>query len=263
MNYSYHHDFIWHQIGGKEHPDFADKVKIILDIIPKQCSSIVDVGCGDGAITNVLVESYRVIGIDISLEALKHLSAKVSRVLGSADSLPFKGKCADVVLCSELLEHLPEDGFFKAISEMKRISQKYILITVPNNEKLRRRYTKCNSCGFEFHIYGHLRSFNLRKLAQFFVGYNIRYYTLCGDLEGKSFDAISYLENKLANSYFSISTVSILCPNCGGILDFSFESNLLQKIPGFFLDRLKALMNLFPIRKPEPYWLVVLFEKAN
>lgn len=77
-----------------------------------------DVGCGDGAITNVLSEKYDVIGIDFSRVALKHLSSKASPVLGSADYLPFKDKTADIVLSSELLEHLPDEIFLKAISEI-------------------------------------------------------------------------------------------------------------------------------------------------
>jgi SAM-dependent methyltransferase len=258
-----YHDFLWQQIGGKEHPYIAEKTKIILDIIPKECSTIIDVGCGDGAITNVLAEGYPVTGCDISLEALKYLSTKVSRVRGSADYLPFKDKCADLVLSSELLEHLPEGVFVKAISEIKRISRKYILITVPNDESLRKRYTKCNACGFEFHIYGHLRSFNLKRLARLFKEYNVRYSTLCGAPDERYPHLILYLENKLANTYFSVDNVSIICRNCGHILDFSFEYNFVQRVIGFSLGKFKSIQDFFLNRKPEPDWLVVLFEKTD
>jgi len=263
MNDRDYYDFAWRQIGGKEHPYNAEKTKIILDIIPRECSTIVDVGCGDGAISNVLAERYAVIGIDISWEALKHLSARVLGIGGSADHLPFKDRCADLVLSSELLEHLPEDAFSEAISEMKRISRKYILITVPNEEKLRKRYTKCNVCGFEFHIYGHIRSFNLNRLTRYFDGYSIRCSTVCGAPDEKSFDLISYLVNRLANSYFSVDTVSILCPNCGNVLSFPFKNNLAQRLIGFSLVKLQDILNLLLNRKPEPDWLVVLFEKAE
>lgn len=116
-----YYDFQWQQTGGKEHPYIADKTKIILDIIPQDVRTIIDIGCGDGAITNVLAERYRVIGGDVSQEGLKNLSVKAEPMVSSAQSLPFKDKCIDLVLSSELLEHLPEDVFLGTIFEIKLI----------------------------------------------------------------------------------------------------------------------------------------------
>jgi SAM-dependent methyltransferase len=259
--YRGYYDFHWQQKGGKLAKDLyiAEKTKIILDIAPQGCITVVDVGCGDGAITNVLAKKYEVIGVDLSRIALGHL--KASPMIAGADNLPFRDKIADMVFSSELLEHLPSKAFLKAISEMKRTSKKHILISVPNNEKLRKRYTKCNFCGFEFHIYGHLRSFSLNKLANYLDDYEIKYFTTCGALDEKSFDTIIYLKNKLANSYFSVSTASILCPSCGNILIFPFKRNPLQRLVSAFLTMLQRTLNLFLNRKPEPDWLLVLFER--
>lgn len=256
-----YYDFQWQQMGGKEHPYIAEKTKIILNIIPQDVRTIIDVGCGDGAITNVLADRYTTIGGDISLDGLKNLSAKVHPLIISADFLPFKDESAEMVFSSELLEHLPDNVFTSAVSEIKRISRKYILITVPNDEKLRKRYTKCRTCGFEFHIYCHQRSFNLRRLARYFDGYTIRYSTLCGAPDEPSFDIISYLRNKLANSYFFVDTVSILCPNCGKTTS-RFRAKLTYRLIGFSLFILQSFLNLVLNRKPEPDWLVVLFEKT-
>jgi len=56
-----YYDFSWRQMGGKLSKDryIAEKTKIILDVIPEECTIIVDVGCDDGAITNVLGEKIR------------------------------------------------------------------------------------------------------------------------------------------------------------------------------------------------------------
>lgn len=257
-----YYDFHWKQTGGKEHPYVAEKTKIILDIIPQDVRTVIDIGCGDGSITNVLTERYTVVGGDISQEGLKNLSAKAQPTICSADYLPFKDKCADLVLSSELLEHLPNSVFLRTISEIKRITGKYILVTVPNNENLRKRYTKCNACGFEFHIYRHLRSFNLNKLARYFDGYIIRCSTLCGAPDNKSFDMISYLRNKLANSYFFVDTVLILCPNCGETTS-PFRANLTCRLIGFSLLVLQNILSLSLNRKPELDWLVALFKKSE
>jgi len=89
-----HYDFIWRQIGGKlsQNHYTAEKTKIILDIIPDECSTIVDVACGDGAITNVLAEKYEVIGIDLSQVAVNYLSTRTLPTLGSTDYLLSKTK---------------------------------------------------------------------------------------------------------------------------------------------------------------------------
>ena len=269
MNNRRNHDFFWRQIGGKiaPTPEVANhivaKARIILDIIPQECRIIADIGCGQGAITNVLAERYALIGVDISQEGLKHLSPETSPILASAGSIPLRDQSVDLVLSSELLEHLPDEVFLKAVSEIKRISRKYILITVPDKENLRKRYTKCNACGAEFHIYGHLRAFNLSKLARYFDDYTIRYFTLCGVPDKKSFNILSYLKNRLANSYFSITSVSLLCPACGKVLDFSFKRNFVQRVILFALTELQRILNLLLKRKAEPDWLVVLFERGK
>lgn len=261
MNYRRYYDFQWQQTGGKEHPYIAEKTKIFLDIIPHDVSTIIDVGCGDGAISNVFAPKHTVIGVDISQEGLKNLSAEALPVLSTVDYLPFKNNCADLALCSELLEHLPKDILMQAITEIKRISKRYILISVPNKENLRKRYTKCNVCGLEFHIYCHLMSFNLNKLARYFDGYTISYSTLCGALDEKSFDTISYLRNKLAK-HFCIDTISTLCPKCGNIVSLS-KPSLVRRAIGYSLFILQNTLNLLLNRKPEPDWLVALFEKSK
>ncbi len=261
MDYSSYYDFQWQQTGGKQHPYVAEKTNIILDIIPPDVRTIIDVGCGDGTITNVLAERYSTAGIDTSREGLKNLSKKAQPVFGSADCLPFKSNCVDLSLSSELLEHLPEEVFLGAISEMKRISRKHILITVPNNEHLRRRYAKCMACGFEFHVYCHLRTFNLNKLERYFSGYTIAHSSLCGAPDEKSFDLIYYLRNRLANQY-CIDTISTLCPHCGTVIS-PLKSNLPQRLVGHSLFLLQNWLNVLLLRKPEPDWLVVLLEKTQ
>lgn len=263
INEERYYDFHWQQKRGRtiEDPYIAEKINIILRIIPKDVRTIADIGCGDGIITNALAEkNYEVIGIDRSQEALNYLSKNILPINSSADHLPLPDKSVDLVLSSEMLEHLPDNIINKVVSEIKRVSKKYILITVPNKEKLRKRYTKCSSCGSEFHIYLHLRSFSIKTLKKYFDDCAIKFSNLIGVPEPKSFNIISYLKNKLANSYFIIDQ-KIICPGCGQITEFSLSKNIIQKIITLSLDRLEYTLNFLLNRKPEPFWLVVLFVK--
>jgi ubiquinone/menaquinone biosynthesis C-methylase UbiE len=48
---------------------------------------------------------------------------------GSILDLPYGDATRDLVLCSEVLEHLPRPG--TAVAELKRVARTHVLITVP------------------------------------------------------------------------------------------------------------------------------------
>ena len=81
--------------------DLKDKIIKVLDFLPEDVKTIVDVGCGNGAITNVIGKQYDITGVDRSKEALKHLKTKT--VLASADNIPLPSASFDLVFSSELL----------------------------------------------------------------------------------------------------------------------------------------------------------------
>lgn len=54
-------------------------------------------------------------------------------LLGSVLSLPFKEGTFDLVLCAEVLEHLPLEQFQKAIAEIRRVSSSHVVMTLPDS----------------------------------------------------------------------------------------------------------------------------------
>ena len=146
----------------------TERIEMTINSIPSGVSSILDVGCGDGRITNRLASSYpQVVGVDISKEALKHVQTKVIRA--SAEHLPFKNRSFDLVLTTELLEHLPEVTYRKALGEIKRIAKHWILMGVPWREQLTVAQARCIRCGTVFHVNYHHRSFNASQLKKLFA----------------------------------------------------------------------------------------------
>jgi len=143
-----------------------ERIETIIKMIPENLKSVLDVGCGSGGVINSLPHAKRV-GVDISREALKHV--KTEKVLAAANNLPFGEKSFDMVICSEVLEHLEDDEFSDALQEIERVAKNYVLITVPNNENLKRSSVFCLSCQQMFHPYFHLRSFDKKKLANIFT----------------------------------------------------------------------------------------------
>ena len=97
---------------------------------------LLDIGCNDCAITNFLGNvNARYVGFDISKKALKR-GEKKQRVLCDACHLPVKDNTADVVICTEVIEHINDPK--RLISEIARISKvnSKLLISTPNGESL-------------------------------------------------------------------------------------------------------------------------------
>ncbi|MGH9072945.1 MAG: class I SAM-dependent methyltransferase, partial [Acidimicrobiales bacterium] len=80
-----------------------------------------DVGCGSGGTTRVLADAgYRVSAVEYQPNAVRHAFARGLRVARSdAEHLPFAATTFDVVLATDVLEHLPDDA--GAVSEIARV----------------------------------------------------------------------------------------------------------------------------------------------
>lgn len=101
-----------------------------------------DVGCGMGYLTRILRKDYKMcIGIDTDEVGLRaNLRAGVGCMIkGEAHQLAIVDNSIDLVLCSEVLEHLPEPRDAQALAELVRVTRPggRILITVPALEGLR------------------------------------------------------------------------------------------------------------------------------
>ena len=99
-------------------------------------NTILDVGCGEGfMIRNIkdILPSCNIIGIDISNNALAMAKKKCPDVdlrIGNATELQFEDESFDLVICSEVLEHIKTPEV--TLSELCRVSANNILLSVPN-----------------------------------------------------------------------------------------------------------------------------------
>lgn len=101
-----------------------------------RAETILDVGCGEG-FTLIRLKNKGIggqaEGVDYSPEAIA-LGNKIHPSLnlrqGDVYALPYPDNSFDLVICTEVLEHLqyPE----KALREIKRVSKRYCLFSVPN-----------------------------------------------------------------------------------------------------------------------------------
>jgi len=107
---------------------------------------IIDIGCGDKPYQAVF--SHRVsqyVGVDLPRPARRK---KAADVWGNAMALPFKSNTVDTVLCTEVLEHVPEPSkCFQEISRVLKVGG-HLIMTAPQTWGLHEepydffRYTK-------------------------------------------------------------------------------------------------------------------------
>jgi ubiquinone/menaquinone biosynthesis C-methylase UbiE len=103
--------------------------------------SALDVACGTGRLTRELVDCgiEKITGTDISEEmmdvARRYCSdgrVNVDFRKGDATQLPFEDNEIDLVISYRFLDHLPAEEKKKAITELIRVSRKYMIFTMAN-----------------------------------------------------------------------------------------------------------------------------------
>ena len=100
----------WHQI------DEVDRL---------QPGRILEIGPGNKFVTSYLSNlGYKIKILDIDKD-------NQPDVVGSVLELPFDDNSFDLILCSEVLEHLPFDNFMVALEQMRRVSKKYVVLSLP------------------------------------------------------------------------------------------------------------------------------------
>lgn len=98
---------------------------------------ILDVGCGEGFTMHELREDRiqaRMVGVDFSPTALAwnqtHQMARSPLNVADVHHLPFPDESFDLVLCLEVLEHLPDSTL--GLCELLRVARDYVLVSVPH-----------------------------------------------------------------------------------------------------------------------------------
>ncbi|MFA5752047.1 MAG: class I SAM-dependent methyltransferase [Bacteroidales bacterium] len=137
----------------------VQRVGSLMRMLPADAVDVLEAGCRDGFITLKLAEKYPVVtALDLKLPQIDH--AKVTCVKGDITALPFKEGAFDLVVCTEVLEHIPPEKLGTACRELMRVSRRYLLIGVPYKQDLRVHAMKCIHCGTMNPTTGHVNTFD-------------------------------------------------------------------------------------------------------
>jgi ubiquinone/menaquinone biosynthesis C-methylase UbiE len=153
-------------------PANQERIKKTVDLIPQNVHSLVDVGCGNGVFVNYLNKfnpKLEIWGFDRSETALKYV--KTNKQLGDIVDIPLMNRSMDCITCLEVIEHLSVPAYEQALSELARISNRYIIISVPFEENSEEFFNQCPSCKTIFNYELHFRRFDDKKMLSLLDNY--------------------------------------------------------------------------------------------
>ena len=206
-----------------------DKVRIprTIAMIPQDVHSVLEVGCGNGRLLNQISSKYRTAGIDISKTALRFVKGK--KAIAKCNVLPFQPECADLVICADVLEHLPQETLIDAVNELKRIAKRYLIIGVPFKERIEGGFVRCGGCRHIFSQFGHLRSFKCETLDHLFPDLQLIKTEFVGGPRKYLNRSLMMAWQRIGGAYWSTDGEGVLCPKCGEKESDAVKRNMMQK----------------------------------
>ncbi len=234
--------------------DERDRIRRIVTLAGDEPGEVLEVGARDGRVTHELLRAgSRVTALDICPRNLG--LHDVSVVGGDVTALPFRDRTFDTVLCTEVLEHLPEDLLERARSELERVTRCRLLVTVPFEQDLAVGATRCGRCGTVNPPWGHLSRFTIESVENGFRGLEPLEVGTFGRHRNVQPRPARWLEARLGYPHGAWEQEEP-CVGCGAPLErphLSLPKRLLARIPAA-MTRAARL-----VAKERPSWIYALF----
>lgn len=248
------------------------KAQLFAALVPAECRTILDAGGGTGWTTAGLRDRCDIVTLDSCAESLRYAEGRI--VQASVEALPFADRSFDLVISSQVLEHLPDEPFGNAISEMTRVAKDYMLISVPYREALDARLVRCQGCGRIFHPDHHCRSFSESDLARLFPGWLMTEWHIFGPLMSGS-GVVKARGTSFAEDIWPAFTGTI-CPGCGLQVRENAQPETVRRPPAarmakglawrlrryFGLPQPRTYMTFLP-QAVAPFWIATLFVREG
>ena len=240
------------------------RIEFIRTLIPDDVETLLDVGCGNGILVNYLSEKHpdllkRLCATDRSKTSLEFV--KVENYESDITALPFADGEFDIVVCLEVIEHLPQEVFAKALLELERVTNKYVIISVPFNEDLDFKRVKCTKCQTEFSPFYHMHSFNDQRMEGLFENTKMTFVEL-HKVESREIPRMRYLKKWISRKINPNGfPPNCICPMCGyNELEKLKQTSNPSPNPDSTPKSRSGLSKWWPHRE-EPKWVAALYKK--
>ncbi len=102
---------------------YSLQIKLISEFVAK--GEILEIGVGNKIVADFLSKKYKLTTVDINPDLKPDIIASVNNLISLVD------RKFDASLCFEVLEHLPYSEFKNCLSELRRVSRSYVLLSLP------------------------------------------------------------------------------------------------------------------------------------
>lgn len=250
------------------------KAQLFAALVPRGCRTVLDAGGGTGWATVELRDKCDVVTLDSSARSLRH--APRPTILARIDALPYSDRSFDMVISSQVLEHLPSDVLDRARFEMMRVAKDYLLVSVPYREALDAKFVRCMFCRGAFHPDHHVRSFTEQDLSVLFPHWLMAEWHVFGPLN--AFAGVTsprQLAEPGPSAQLSHAQETTVCPHCGECgannrpnvatqaTVLSWPTRILNRVRRRFRRRRDDLPRKVVSQAVAPYWITALFVRAQ
>jgi SAM-dependent methyltransferase len=216
-----------------------------------------DVGTRDGHLAVLLADRYRhVTALDLAPFDL--VDKRISCVTGDVRRLAFADGSFDLVICAEVLEHIPASDLETACGELVRVTRRHLLIGVPYRQDIRFGRTTCIRCGTHNPPWGHVNQFDESRLHGLFPGLIVERTNFVG-VNGQSTNFVAAFLMDCARNPYGTYGQDEPCIQCGGRLMRPPERRSHHKVLTRFAFWARAATK--PFKQERPNWIHLLLRK--
>ncbi|MEM6496517.1 MAG: methyltransferase domain-containing protein, partial [Pseudomonadota bacterium] len=118
-------DYSAQYLSAERWTSFVHQIAAIMPVAPQ---SVIEIGIGPGVKEGMVKATFpgcSYVGVDIDPELKPHVQADVR-------ALPFEDNQFDAAFCCQVLEHIPYEDFLAGLGELRRVTRKRVVISVPD-----------------------------------------------------------------------------------------------------------------------------------
>jgi SAM-dependent methyltransferase len=227
----------------------------LVRLLPKNRRSALDIGARDGHFSRILTEHFETVTA-LDLKKPSFVINRVVTVAGDATKLSFPDSSFDCVFCAEVLEHIP--AVEQACREIARVASHEIVIGVPYRQDTRVGRTSCRSCGKINPPWGHVNTFDERRLINLFPGLRVVSQSFVG-VNTDATNPLSTFLMDLAGNPWGPYGQEESCIHCGAGLVAPQNRSFAAKLCSAIAGRLNNLQKRWT--RPHGNWIHTVFSK--